>query len=287
MPTITRPYSSAPMMPAPAIIPGTSRRGLCISSDAPLATSNPTQRKTRIPIALTTPLSEGFRSAAAGVPAGRPCWTRNAMNRTVKSATAATLTNVPMFGPHLPSRKATIAMPTVSQTKTRLTTISPVVPSGLASTSESSAAMRAAVSVPPIQTGFDSQYRTDVTAPAGRPNAIRAHSYGPPSTGKADPSSAMTIPYGIRNTTSEMTSQAIAHAVNSTRSKRRSTLRSFAFSLTARVPSTGPAAPASAMGVSPLRDAAGQHLYRDINPRSPAASPPMSGHVARESLVDG
>jgi hypothetical protein len=33
-----------------------------------------------------------------------------------------------------------------------------------------------AVSVPPTQTGLDSQYRIDVTAPAGRPNPILAHS---------------------------------------------------------------------------------------------------------------
>ena len=164
------------MMPAPTIILGTSRRGLCISSDAPLDSSNPTQRKTRTPIAATNPLSVGLSSAAVEAPAGRPCWTRNATNRPVNTSTTAILTKVPRLGPHLPSRKATIAMPTVSQMKTRLTTISPVVPSGLASTREFSVAMAVAVSVPPSQTGFDSQYRIDVTAPAGRPNAIRAHS---------------------------------------------------------------------------------------------------------------
>ena len=36
MPTIARPYRSAPIAPDPRIIRGTSRWGLCISSDAPL-----------------------------------------------------------------------------------------------------------------------------------------------------------------------------------------------------------------------------------------------------------
>jgi hypothetical protein len=59
--------------------------------------------------------------------------------------------------------------------KIRLTTISPVVPSGLLSTKEFSAAMVVAVSVP-SQMGSTANIRIEVTAPAGRPNAIRAHS---------------------------------------------------------------------------------------------------------------
>ena len=70
----------------------------------------------------------------------------------------------------------------------------------------SRAAIVVAVSVPPSHIGFDSQYKTAVTAPAARPKDMRAHSYGPPSTGKAEPSSATSIPYGIRKSTSEMAS---------------------------------------------------------------------------------
>ena len=81
-----------------------------------------------------------------------------------------------MFGPHLPYRKATIAVATVSQVNTRPTMISPVVPSGLPSTNALSVAMTVADSVPPIQMGLDSQYSTAVTAPAGRPKPILAHS---------------------------------------------------------------------------------------------------------------
>ena len=100
MPRITRPYSTAPMAPEPTIMTGTSRRGLRISSDAPLDTSNPTHKNTKIPIAVRKPVTDGFRSPAAEAPAGRPCWTRNAMNSTVNRTTTAILTKVPMLGPH-------------------------------------------------------------------------------------------------------------------------------------------------------------------------------------------
>ena len=153
----------------------------------------------------------------------------------------------------MPIRNETIAIPTVTQVNTRPTAISQPVPSGLCRMKLSRAAIVVAVSVPPTQIGFDSQYKTAVTAPAARPKDIRAHSYGPPSTGKAEPSSAISIPYGIRKSTSETASQVtacapacdaaatlsrptIAHAVNSTRSNRRSTLRSLDFSWATSVP---------------------------------------------------
>src|SRR5215469_15228149 len=116
------------------------------------------------------------------------------MNSTVNRPTTAIFTNVPMFGPHLPIRNATIAIPTVTQMNTRPTAISAPVPSGLLTTKLFSVAIVVAVSDPPTHSGLDSQYRIDVTAPAPRPNDIRTHSYGPPSTGKADPSSAVSIP---------------------------------------------------------------------------------------------
>ena len=112
----------------------------------------------------------------------------------MKIATTANFTKVPIFGPHLPIRNATTAIPTVSQMKPSPTAISAVVPSGLLTTKLLIVAIVAAVSEPPTQIGFDSQYRIAVTAPAARPRAIRAHSYGPPSTGKAEPSSAVSMP---------------------------------------------------------------------------------------------
>ena len=89
--------------------------------------------------------------------------------------------------------------------------------------------------------------------PTSRPKDIFTHSYGPPSTGNADPSSATTIPYGTKNKTSETSSQVIAcapacaanatlskptiaQAVNKMRSKRRRTLRSLAFSRATSAP---------------------------------------------------
>ncbi len=100
----------------------------------------------------------------------------NAMNSAVNRPTTAILTNVPMFGPHLPIRNAMIAIPVVTQMNTRPMTISQVVLSGLVSTKLFSVAIVAAVSVPPTQSGFDSQYKIAVTAPTARPNDIRAHS---------------------------------------------------------------------------------------------------------------
>ena len=98
------------------------------------------------------------------------------MNSTVKMTTTAILTNVPMFGPHLPIRNAMMAIATVTQMNARPTTISQPVLIGLDSTNAFSDAIVAALSVPPTHSGLESQYRIAVTAPAGRPNAIRAHS---------------------------------------------------------------------------------------------------------------
>src|SRR5262249_52168416 len=113
---------------------------------------------------------------------------------------------------HLPTRNATIAMATVTQMNARPTTISQVVLIGLVSTNAFRDAIVAALSVPPTQSGLDSQYRIAVTGPAGRPHDIRARSHGPTSTGNAEPSSAVSIPYGTRNSTSEMSSHVMACA---------------------------------------------------------------------------
>src|SRR5215467_79392 len=146
-----------------------------------------------------------------------------------------------------------IAVPTTTQVKTRPTSISPVVPSGLFSTKVLRVTIVVAASVPPTQIGLDSQYRMAVIEPGRRPNDILTHSYGPPSTGNAEPSSATSIPYGIRNTTSEISSQVIAwapasaakatlsrptmaQAVNKIRSHRLRTLRSLAFSCATSTP---------------------------------------------------
>jgi hypothetical protein len=72
MPRMASPYSAAPMIPEPMIIFGTSRCGLCISSDAPFDSSKPTHRKTRTPITVRNPLMLGLRSPAVEAPAGRP-----------------------------------------------------------------------------------------------------------------------------------------------------------------------------------------------------------------------
>ncbi len=159
-----------------------------------------------------------------------------------------------------------MAIPVVTQVNASPTTISAQVGIEWCRMNESMEAIVVAVSVPPTQIGLDSQYSTAVMAPAPLPNASLAHSYGPPSTGNVDPSSAVSIPYGIRKMISEITSQVmawapasaaaatlsrptIAQAVNSTRSKRRSTLRSFAFSWATSVPSAPVAGETDSMPV--------------------------------------
>jgi hypothetical protein len=52
------------------------------------------------------------------------------------------------------------------------------------------AATQAPASVPPIHTGLVIQYRKLLTAPTRRPKASLVQKYGPPSCGKAEPSSA-------------------------------------------------------------------------------------------------
>ena len=58
-----------------------------------------------------------------------------------------------------------MANATVIQVNARPTTISPAVPSGLRITKSFSVAIAVAASVPPIQIGFVSQYKTAVTEP--------------------------------------------------------------------------------------------------------------------------
>ncbi|REH46105.1 hypothetical protein BCF44_107238 [Kutzneria buriramensis] len=62
-------------------------------------------------------------------------------------------------------------------------------------------------SEPPIHSGLENQYRNWFTAATNRPSASFVQTYGPPSTGKAVPSSATIRPYGRKKTTASATSQ--------------------------------------------------------------------------------
>ncbi len=222
--------------------------GFTISSEAPVESSNPSQLNIRTPTRNRKPEIVGRRSATPTVPAGRPFDARKATVSARKATVSSTLTIMPTFVTHLPYFTAMIAVPTTVHTNASPKMISAVVPICRCRMNESIAAMATAVREPPIQMGFEIQYSIAVTDPASLPNDIRAHSYGPPSTGNAAPSSAETSPYGMKNSRKVTTSQVnasppaeavnasvssatIAHAVNRIRSPRKNDFRSLAFSL--------------------------------------------------------
>ena len=65
---------------------------------------------------------------------------------------------------------------------------------------------------PPTQNGFVTQYRTAPMPAASRPQVSFIHSYGPPSCGKAVPSSAISRAYGNMNSTTSTTTHVKACA---------------------------------------------------------------------------
>jgi hypothetical protein len=67
-------------------------------------------------------------------------------------------------------------------------------------------------SEPPIQTGASTKNTSATMEPTSRPNASRAHTYGPPCRGKAAPSSATANPAGTKNSTATIASQVIVCA---------------------------------------------------------------------------
>jgi hypothetical protein len=104
-------------------------------------------------------------------------------------------------------------------------------------------------SVPPIHTGFVTQYRKLLTAPARCPKARRVHRYGPPSCGNAVPSSANSKAWGTKKVTAKtiiqvkasppleatdaiVSTPTIVHTRKNRMSNRPKCFLSFAFSAT-------------------------------------------------------
>ena len=54
--------------------------------------------------------------------------------------------------------------------------------------------MASSAKVEPIHTGLENQKKIELTPAARRPHAMRLQTYGPPSSGKAAPSSATKRP---------------------------------------------------------------------------------------------
>src|ERR1700691_1304090 len=119
--------------------------------------------------------------------------------------------NAPAVGSHLPTRNDVMAATIVIQTNTSDTMYeTPVGRLAPWLKKTSIAPMHEIVSEPPIQTGLVIQYRKLLTAPARWPKASRVHMYGPPSCGKAVPSSANSSAWGTKNTTAKIIIQVKA-----------------------------------------------------------------------------
>src|SRR2546430_758750 len=194
----------------------------------------------------TAAMNTGYPGEKAETP--KPCTPlRTAYNTTdsVKNPSTATRTNAPTLGIHLPYRNDTIADTTANQMNASANRIFGNPFNGAMNSLKAETAR--IVSVPPSQIGLDSQYSTVTMAAVNRPNARRVHTDGPPSNGNAEPSSAMSSPYGTKKNRPRNSSQvkpcaplvATAPMVSrptsvqmrkKTRSNRRKLFRSLDFS---------------------------------------------------------
>src|ERR1700730_950572 len=113
---------------------------------------------------------------------------------TMKSPRIATLAHAPILGTHLPMFRDRMADTTANQMNAIANTYFQTPSRG--STNEVNAANAVIVRLPPSQIGFESQLGTWLRAATNLPNAILVHVYGAPSSVKADPSSAVSRPYG-------------------------------------------------------------------------------------------
>jgi hypothetical protein len=98
----------------------------------------------------------------------------------------------PPVATHLPNFSAMMTVPMPAQMK-----ISPKTycqASDSATKNVPKVAMAVIASVPASQMGLSTQYMTETTAAAARPKASLTQTYGPPSSGKALPSSAVSRP---------------------------------------------------------------------------------------------
>src|SRR5262245_36553004 len=116
------------------------------------------------------------------------------MTESMKKVGMITRRKPPMLGIHLPIRNDSTAATIAAQMNPSPNRYSGSPLIGLLKKNESAAASAVTARVPPTQTGLETQYSTALIAAGRRPNASRVHTYGPPSSGKAVPSSAMVRP---------------------------------------------------------------------------------------------
>src|ERR1700691_2202937 len=126
------------------------------------------------------------------------------MTEIVNTPSRMKRANAPAVGSHLPALNDRMAATIESQTNTSATMNQAAVGSVLPSLKKTcTAPMHEMVSDPPIHTGLVIQYRKLLMAPTRCPKASRVHRYGPPSWGKAVPSSENRSACGTKNTTAK------------------------------------------------------------------------------------
>src|SRR5690242_4347510 len=128
----------------------------------------------------------------------------------VKKAMSTMRMAAPMVATHLPNFSAMITDAMATQMNTSPKTYSQA--SDKLTKNVLKAAIAVMDSVPASQMGLSTQYMTATTAAAARPKASLTQTYGPPSSGKAVPSSAVISPYGTRKNTTMTMSQVNACA---------------------------------------------------------------------------
>src|SRR5579875_1313894 len=179
------PYMSTVPIAPRAIANGTSRRGFFISPPAVLGSSKPWKLKKRTGAARTNTDHDG-RNAPAPKPC-TPCLTAYTRTVSVKPPRSTTRTHAPMIGIQRPTRNDSTAEPTAIQMKASENAYLPTPCRSMKNAENVETAVM--LSVPPSQNGFVIQEKIEGTAPVRRPNASFVHTYGPPSSGNAEPSS--------------------------------------------------------------------------------------------------
>src|SRR5215472_8326815 len=123
----------------------------------------------------------------------------------VKKAISRMRIAAPIVATHLPNFKAMITDAMPAQMNRRPNIYSHV--SDKLTKNVLKAVMAVMDSVPASQMGLSTQYMVATTAAAARPKASLTQTYGPPSSGKAVPSSAVIRPYGTRKKITKTMSQ--------------------------------------------------------------------------------
>src|SRR3954470_16500197 len=162
---IGMPYSATDVNAARSTVNGTSFCGSFISSPAALGSSKPTKLKNSSGTRPMNSAYDGENSDTAGECS--PCLNAYRITLKVKNASSAIRAHAPSVGIHLPTPKDRIAAHTPNQMNTSENRYCPTFPRSPKNVLNVVTAVMH--SRPPIQTGFESQYRTELIDATKRP----------------------------------------------------------------------------------------------------------------------